>query len=161
MNRYIANMSQKPCQSAVRAWSRLVRAHQAAMSHVEGALKAADLPPVAWYDVLVELDRTGPCGVRPFTLEEALQLPQYGLSRLLARLEAAGLVLRGTCPSDGRGQVVVMTDAGREMMQRMAPVHAAALQQAVGARLSADEADGLAHLLGRLIASPEEPAAPR
>ena len=70
-------------------------------------------------------------------------------------------MLRGTCPGDGRGQIVVMTDAGREMLQRMAPVYAAAVQQAVGARLSPEEAEGLAHLLGRLIAPQEEPVAPR
>lgn len=130
------------------------------MSQVESALKAADLPPLAWYEALVELDRAGACGVRPFTLEEALQLPQYGLSRLLARMEVAGLVLRGTCPGDGRGQIVVITDAGREMQRRMWPVYAGAVQQAVGARLSSEEADGLSHLLGRLIA-PEGAAAPR
>ena len=95
------------------------------MSRVESALKAADLPPLAWYEALVELDRAGACGVRPFTLEETLQLPQYGLSRLLARMEVAGLVLRGTCPGDGRGQIVAITDAGREMQRRMWPVYAA------------------------------------
>ena len=161
MNHYIVRMSQEPCQSAVRAWARLVRAHQAAMSRVESALKAADLPPLAWYEVLVELERAGESGLRPFALEETLQLPQYGLSRLLARMEAAGLVLRGSCPGDGRGQMVALTEAGRDMRQRMWPVYAAAVQQAVGARLSPEEADGLAHLLGRLIAPPEGAAAPR
>ena len=151
----------EPCQSAVRAWARLVRAHQAAMSRVESAMKAAGLPPLAWYELLVELDRAGDCGVRPFALEEALQVPQYGLSRLLARMEGAGLVLRGTCPGDGRGQIVAMTEAGREMLLRMGPVHSAAVQQAVGARLSPQEADGLAQLLGRLIAPPEGAAPPR
>ena len=72
------------------------------MSRVESALKAAGLPPLAWYEVLVELDRAGACGVRPFALEEALQLPQYGLSRLLARMEEAGLVTaRGPAPATG------------------------------------------------------------
>ena len=95
------------------------------MSRVEGALKAAGLPPLAWYEALVELDRAGACGLRPFALEEALRLPQYGLSRLLARMEAAGLVVRGSCPEDGRGQMVALTEAGRAMLGRMQRVHAA------------------------------------
>ena len=160
MNHYIVRMSQEPCESVVCAWGRLVRAHQAAMSRVESALKAADLPPLAWYEVLVELGRAEN-GVRPFALEEALQLPQYGLSRLLARMEAAGLVQRGSCPGDGRGQMVRLTEAGRAMAGRMRPVYAAAVQQAVGARLSPEEADGLAHLLARLIAPPEGAPPPR
>ena len=85
-------MTEEPCESAVRAWARLMRAHQAALGHVEGALKAAGLPPLAWYDVLAELERAGDCGQRPFALERDLMLPQYGLSRLLARMEEAGLV---------------------------------------------------------------------
>jgi len=149
-------MTHEPCESAVRAWARLMRAHQAALAHVEGALKAADLPPLAWYDVLAALEAAGTCGLRPFTLERELMLPQYGLSRLLARMAEAGLVERGNCPADGRGLLVVATDAGREMRRKMGDVYGPALQEAVGRRLSSEESEGLAALLGRLIDPPEE-----
>jgi DNA-binding MarR family transcriptional regulator len=145
-------MTHEPCKSAVRAWGCLNRAQQAAMSRVERALKAAGLPPLAWYEVLAELERGSGCGLRPFALEEALLLPQYGLSRLLARMEAAGLVVRGSCPEDGRGQMVALTEAGRAMRQRMWPVYAGAVQEAVGAKLSESQAEALAELLGRLAA---------
>ena len=160
MDHYIASMTEQPCELAVRAWARLLRAHQAAMSRVEGALKAADLPPLAWYDVLLELEQAGNVGLRPFALEEALLLPQYGLSRLLARMETAGLVDRRNCPQDGRGQIVALTDAGRAMRQRMWPVYAAALQQAVGTKLCAAEADDLAELLGKIAGTPANRTAP-
>jgi DNA-binding MarR family transcriptional regulator len=145
-------MTESPSDSAIRAWVCLLRAHQAALGAVEAALKAAGLPPLPWYDVLLELERAGPDGLRPFALEAELLLPQYGLSRLLARLEEAGLIERRVCPSDRRGQVVAATGAGRAMRRRMWPVYAAAVEAAVGARLSDAEADGLAGLLGRLIA---------
>ena len=103
---------------------------------MEGALKAAGLPPLAWYDVLLELERAGDCGLRPFALERELLLPQYGLSRLLARMEEAGLVERRNCPSDGRGQMVVIAEAGRATRGAMWPVYARALHEAVGCRLS-------------------------
>ena len=67
----------------------------------------------------------------------------------------------GAVPRDGRGQMVALTEAGRDTRQRMWTVHAAAVQQAVGARLSPEEADGLAQLLGRLIAPAEGTPAPR
>ena len=153
---YVRRMIEEPCESAVRAWARLMRAHQAAFGHVEGALKAAGLPPLAWYDVLLELERAGDCGLRPFALERELLLPQYGLSRLLARMEEAGLVERRNCPSDGRGQMVVITEAGRATRRAMWPVYARALHEAVGCRLSPAESDGLADLLGRLIAPPAD-----
>jgi DNA-binding MarR family transcriptional regulator len=150
---YLIAMTDEPCDSAVRAWTRLLRAHQSALGRVEGALKAAGLPPLAWYDVLLELERAEG-GMRPYALEERLLLPQYSLSRLLARLEAAGLIERGACPGDGRGQVVAITDAGRAMRSRMWPVYGAALQKAIGAKLCAAEADILAVLLGKLVAPP-------
>jgi DNA-binding MarR family transcriptional regulator len=144
----------EPCESAVRAWDRLMRAHQAASGHVEGILKAAGLPPLAWHDVLAQLERTGDCGCRPFALERELALPQYGTSRLLTRLEEAGLIERRSCPGDGRGQMVVITEAGRAMRRRMWEVYGPALQQAVGSRLTRAEAEGLAELLGRLAEPP-------
>lgn len=152
MNRYPETMSKEPCESAVNAWVRLLRAHQAALSQVEGGLKAAGLPPLAWYDVLLELERADEPGMRPFELERALLLPQYGLSRLVARMEAAGLVERRQCPGDGRGQMLAATEAGREMRRRMWPVYAAGLERAVGRHLSPDEAGQLAELLGKLTA---------
>jgi DNA-binding MarR family transcriptional regulator len=152
MDRYSHRMTSEPSESTVRAWTRLLRAHQAALGHVEGALKTAGLPPLAWYDALLELERAGADGLRPFALEVQLLLPQYGLSRLLARLEGAGLIVRRPCPGDGRGQMIAITDAGRATRAAMWPVYAAALQEAVGARLSADEAARLADLLARLTA---------
>lgn len=153
------DMIGEPCESMLRVWGRLMRAHEAALGCVERALKSAGLPPVAWYDVLRELEAAGTCGVRPFTLERALLMPQYGLSRLVARMEEAGLVLRRGCPSDGRGQLLAISDAGREMRARMAPVYAAALEEAMGSRLSPAESEGLADLLGRLIREPATVAA--
>lgn len=101
--------------------------------------------------MLVELERAGGCGLRPFALEEALLVPQYGLSRLLACMEAAGLVAqelpRGRPRPDGGA------DGRRHALrQRMWPVYARAVQEAVGARLSEAQAEALAELLGRLAA---------
>lgn len=141
----------EPCESAVRAWSQLIRAHQAAVTHVEGAMKAANLPSLGSYDVLLELEQAGECGMRPVALERELAMPQYALSRLLARLEETGLVARRSCPQDGRGQIVAITDAGREMRRKMWSVYAPALHEAIGRRLTSEESEGLAALLGRLL----------
>jgi len=135
----------------MRAWTRLMRAHKALVPRIEGALRAAGLPPLAWYDVLLELDREAATGLRPYALEERLLLPQYGLSRLLARLEQAGLVTRAPSPEDGRGQIVRISAAGQALRRRMWPVYARALQDHVGAALEPGEAATLARLLERLI----------
>lgn len=91
--------------------------------------------------------------MRPFELERLMLLPQYGLSRLIDRIEAAGYVERRPFEGDGRGQVVVITEAGRALRRQIWPVYAAAIQQAVGEKLSDAEAKTLADLLAKLSAS--------
>jgi DNA-binding MarR family transcriptional regulator len=147
----MAAMSERPPSDAViRAWTRLVRAQRAVLAAVEAELKAAGFPPLAWYDVLLELSRKTE-GLRPFALEQELLLAQYNLSRLIDRLEAAGYVARKDCPEDGRGQVVAITASGRALVKRMWPTYRAAIRRHVGAKLSEDEAGRLATLLGKLI----------
>jgi len=140
-----------PSDAVVQAWIRLVRAHNRALGKIEEALKAASLPPLEWYDVLLELERAGP--LRPRDLQGRLLLAQYNLSRLLDRMVVARLVERTPCPDDARGHLVGLTPAGRARRSEMWPVYAAAIAGAVGARLSDDEAAVLADLLGRLTAA--------
>jgi len=147
-----------PSDAAIRAWTRLIRAQQTALAGVEADLKAAGFPPLAWYDVLLELSRLEDGGLRPFALERELLLAQYNLSRLLDRLEQAGYVERQSCPEDGRGQVVVITKAGRAVVKRMWPTYRAAIARHLGAKLSEDEAARLAALLGKLIDAKDRPA---
>lgn len=140
-------MSQ-PSDVAVLAWSRLVRAHNAALRHVEQALKVEGLPPLEWYDVLLELRLAG--ALRPRDLQGRLLLAQYNLSRLIDRMVAAGAVERRSCADDRRGFTVSATPAGEDLRRRMWPVYADAIQAAVGAKLSDAEATTVAALLERL-----------
>lgn len=150
MQVHISGRMQEPNDEVTTAWTRLQRAAQATLSGVEQALKAGGFPPLGWYDVLLELERAEP-GLRPKELEQRLLLEQYNLSRLLQRLDKASLVTISRCPEDGRGQVVAITDGGRELRRTMWPVYAQAIQQAVGTKLDTCEARELAALLGRLI----------
>lgn len=140
-----------PAAAAVRAWARLERAHRAAQTTVENRLKAAALPALAWYDVLLELERAGDSGLRPYELQKAMLFAQYNLSRLIDRLEAAGYVTRLASEDDGRGQILTITKAGRAMRRKIWPVYAAAIDEAVGRHLSDAEAQTLGDLLGRLF----------
>ena len=141
-----------PSESVVRAWTRLERAHRAALATVESRLKKAGLPPLAWYDVLLELERGGAPGLRPFELQQAMLFAQYNLSRLIDRLETQGYVARTTSVDDGRGQMLAITAKGRAMRKKIWPVYAAAIEAAVGAHLSPSEASTVADLLTKLYA---------
>jgi DNA-binding MarR family transcriptional regulator len=139
-----------PSDAAVRAWTRLMRAQSLALSAIEAELKRGGFPPLGWYDLLLEVRRGEPDGLRPYEIETRLLLAQHNVSRLIDRVAAAGYAERRPCAEDGRGHRVHITDAGRDLLTRMWPVYGAAIQRHIGDKLGAD-AGGLADLLERVI----------
>ena len=143
-----------PSPEAIKAWARLMRVSRQLMQSAEEALKAAGLPPLAWYDVLHELAEAGEGGLRPFQLIERTLFAQYNISRLLARLEADGLVEKLPVADDGRGQTIRITANGRETRRQMWAVYGRSITDLVGAKLSEDELTMVSALLGRLRQPP-------
>jgi len=143
-------MRARPSEGTIRAWARLLRTQRTLLDRAEDGLKVANLPPLAWYDVLFELERCGGEGLRPAQLQKELMLAQYNLSRLLDRMEAGGYVVRRLCHEDGRGQVVTITTAGRRMLRRMWVVYSSVIQGSIGERLEPAETASLIALLGKI-----------
>ena len=135
---------------AVTAWARLVRVSQAVLTRVEADLKAAGVPPLAWYDALLELDRVKPDGLRPYQLQERMLLAQYNLSRLTDRLKSAGFIVREDCVDDGRGQVLHITEDGRQLLKSMWPIYRRAIATHFGTKLDGLETVKLAQILAHL-----------
>src|SRR5580765_6423253 len=117
------NEVRKPADIEVVAWARLLKASAKLLALAERDLKEADLPPLAWYDALLELHRTRPDGLRPGDLQRLMLLPQYNVSRLVDRLEESGYAMRRPHPQDGRGQMLQITDAGTDLIKRMWDVY--------------------------------------
>ena len=132
-------------------WARLVRASRHLLESVETALKHADLPPLIWYDVLLELERAGEAGLRPFQLQRQMLLAQYNTSRLLDRMVTAGVLQRLPAPDDRRGHLMAITEAGSDLRRRMWPVYRDAVGYHFSNRLSSAEHETLSHLLKKLL----------
>lgn len=147
-----------PPAAAVAAWTRLVRAEQALMDKVEDALKAAGQPPLPWYDVLYELDRSPEGRLPQQEVQARTLLAQYNLCRLADRLESESLIERRRCPFDGRNRHLVITEKGRALRASMWPAYAAAISRHVAARLTESEAGELARLLDKLMDTPDSSA---
>ena len=142
---------EKPDEVEVLAWARLLKASAKLLAEVERELKQAGLPPLAWYDALLELHRARPEGLRPGDLEKEMLLPQYNVSRLVDRLEASDYVVRRPHPQDGRGQVLQITDAGAALVKRMWKVYGRTIAENFALKLNAGDAGRLAALLQRLL----------
>lgn len=104
------------------------------------------------FDVLATLRRSGPpYALAPTALYEAAMISSGGMTARLDRLEAAGLIARRPNPADRRGAFAALTEAGRELIDRILPEHVAN-QRALLAGLNAEEQAALSFLLGRLTA---------
>ena len=73
------------------------------MSALERRLQHEHGLGVSEYEVLERLAGTDKDQRRMQELADAVHLSQSALSRVVARLEADGLVYRGMCPEDRRG----------------------------------------------------------
>ena len=145
-----AMAEEKRIDKVLQVWVRLIRARDKIVRKVEATAKAKGFPPIAWYDVLLELSREGGRKLRPVELEKELLVAQYNLSRLLDRMEEAGLVERIACPGDGRGQMIQLTPEGRATQKRMWPILRDAVEKHVAPNLSESDLEQLLRLLGAI-----------
>lgn len=133
-----------------QAWAGLLRTHTRLLDAVQKALADASLPPLEWYDVLLELDFAEGQRLRLFELGERIVLSKSNLTRLCDRLEKAGLVVREPAPEDRRGFYARLTPAGQELRRRMWPVYKEAVERHFAAHLSDTDAQALVALLQKL-----------
>ncbi|MGJ3254861.1 MAG: MarR family winged helix-turn-helix transcriptional regulator [Alcanivorax sp.] len=149
-------MKNKPDKHTILAWARLLKASAGLLAEVEKALKNAGLPPLNWYDVLLEVSRAGPEGLRQSDIAREVLLPKHNLSRLIDRMEAQGVVARSGCGSDGRAKQVSLTDSGNELLRKMWQVYGAEIQARMGEPLTEGQQHTLAEIAGVLLAQQEK-----
>jgi MarR family 2-MHQ and catechol resistance regulon transcriptional repressor len=98
-------------------------------------------------------------------VQRSLLVSSGGVTYLVDRLVARGLVRREACPEDRRARYAALTEQGDAFVRAAFPAHAASLRAALGA-LTRDEQAEAARLLKRLglgaaERDPDERAAPR
>jgi DNA-binding MarR family transcriptional regulator len=136
----IAPVTAKLGKPQLDAWRSLLRGQALVLEQVERDFSAAGLPPLGWYDVLTELDKAPGGRLRIHELADAVILSRSGLSRLLDRIESAGLLRREPCKDDRRGAFATITPAGRKTLDQMWPVYERCLAEHFGPQLGQDDA---------------------
>jgi DNA-binding MarR family transcriptional regulator len=151
-------MPLRPSPDHVGAWRALLTAHAELTERIDAALRAADVIPLRWYDALLCLYEAPGRRLRLAELAKAALLSRSGLTRLVDRLEAAGLLTREPCEDDARGAFAVLTPDGLQALRRCWRVYGAEIEARVGRRLTPAEARTLRGLLGRLVETETERA---
>jgi DNA-binding MarR family transcriptional regulator len=145
-----------PSAAQMSAWALLLSANSRLLERIETSLAAADLPPLAWYDVLWELEKAPDGRLRMHEIADHTVLSRSNLTRLADRLENAGLIEREICADDRRGAYCVITRAGRQMRARMWPVYQKGIEKLFAAHVSADEARSMTAALERVLQAVKE-----
>ena len=141
------------------AWRALLNAHAAMTARIEDALAAAGLPPLAWYDVLWPLYEAPGRALRMRDLAgRVVTISRSGLTRLVDRIEAAGLLERRAAEGDRRGTEVVITAEGKKLLRKMWPVYAGVLRECFVEALSDSDAAALRDALARVAERPKASA---
>jgi DNA-binding MarR family transcriptional regulator len=135
---------------ANEAWEALFRAQATITGELTAGTDWGDLLPRE-YGVLYALS-AAPNGLRITELGEDVLLTQPGMSRLVARLEARGLVQRDDDPDDARACRVRLTPAGAELQRTVGLSHGRLVAQAMTRHLNRQQLLKLSELCGHLTA---------
>ena len=131
------------CSPHHEAWRSLAQTHAAVSGRLQDALAQAELPPLAWFEMLAAIAASEQERMKMGELAEALVITRGGLTKLVDRLVKAGLIERTFCDTDRRVSYATLLPAGSELLEEMVPVVSGELELAFAARLSERQADDL------------------
>jgi DNA-binding MarR family transcriptional regulator len=134
---------------AVDAWESLFRAQVSVLRQLNAEFPTDEVS-FNEYDVLFNLTRQEGGRLRLRDLNRHLLLTQPSVSRLVDRLTARALLSKESDPADGRGTIVCLTEAGRDVFRRVAVRHAETIWRRVGGALSDAELRQLTLLSDKL-----------
>jgi DNA-binding MarR family transcriptional regulator len=129
------------------AWRGVLFATSRTLQIAEPELIASAGFPLTWLDVLAQLYDAADTGLRMQELEQRSLFTRSGLTRLVDRIEAAGLVRREAVAGDRRGVQVVLTAEGRRRHDAAFADHNKVIERAFGQRLSAAQLTAVAEAL--------------
>jgi DNA-binding MarR family transcriptional regulator len=161
-----ATAAQRPgaphdAQACAQAWAALTAAHALVTEQLSAALARTCGLSINEFQILLRVDRGPEPGVRLGELCSAVRLTQPSLSRAVTRLERHGWLRRAGAPGDGRGVMITMTTAGREVLALGSAVHTETISELLLGRLTPDEQELLARALTRVAeGDPGTPSGP-
>jgi DNA-binding MarR family transcriptional regulator len=141
-------------QDRVWPWAALLRVHAAVVPQLERAL-AAERMPLAWYDVLLELNSAPDRKLRMTDLSARVVLSRERVSRVVDELEAAGLVRRERNAEDKRSFLAAITPEGRARLRAAAPVYLAGIEEHYTSHLTDEEIRVIGEALARVLEAEE------
>ena len=137
-------------EDEMRAWESFLAAGALVDRRVDQQLKETAGLSHPQYEILVRLAAAPDGELRMTELADTLLTSKSGLTYQVTQLEKAGLVARRSCPSDVRGVLAVLTEAGRRRLEQAAPGHVALVRELLIDVLTPQQLAVLADALGEV-----------
>jgi DNA-binding MarR family transcriptional regulator len=132
------------------AWHAFLEAHRRVTQRLEDELQDAHGIPLPWFDVLASLGSIEDHRSRMQELAQSVMISKSGLTRLVDRMERAGLLEREACEEDRRGTYATLTDQGRALLEGATPTYIRGVAEHFGELLADDEIATVAEVMGRI-----------
>jgi DNA-binding MarR family transcriptional regulator len=140
-----------PSTDRLRAWRLFFESALALVDVLDAELERDSGIPLHWYDVLVHLEEA-PEGLRMNALAERILYSKSGFTRVVDRMEEAGLVRRVRPENDRRSILIVLTGAGRETLERARAHHRHGIQTHFSSHLADADVNALTRALEKVSA---------
>ena len=138
-----------PSAERLRAWRLYFESALALLDVLDTELEHEAGVPLRWYDVLVQLEES-PEGIPMNALAERILYSKSGFTRVVDRMEEAGLVQRVRPQHDRRSILIVLTENGRDTMERARRYHRDGIERHFSRHLSDNEIKALARALEKI-----------
>jgi DNA-binding MarR family transcriptional regulator len=138
-----------PSPERLRCWRLYIESALALVDVLDAELQQAAGISQRWYDVLVHLEES-PDGIPMTELADQILYSKSGFTRVIDRMEEAGLVSRVRPPNDRRSILVIITDQGTETMERARRHHRDGIERHFSQHLTDADTKALARALEKI-----------
>ena len=148
-------MNRAPVKSgpdSLIVWEALLRVSTTLIQTLERELVEGEHLPLSWYDVFVQLSLAKDGRLRMQALADSVVFSPSGLTRLVDRMEKAGMVKREHAKDDRRGYFVAITPKGRQTMAKARPLHHRGINEHFARYLTSGEMQSLYAILSKVRA---------
>jgi DNA-binding MarR family transcriptional regulator len=139
-----------PPREQLAVWRLFFESAWALPDILDRELQAAMGMPLRWYDVLVSLEEAADGRLRMGDLANAILASKSGLTRVIDRMEKAGLVRRERPGGDRRVIEVAVTDEGVAALRAARAVHRDGIRRHFAQHLDDDDWQALARALRKV-----------
>lgn len=141
----------RPGNADLGAWRAFLHAHARLTRRLDEELQAAHHLSLAEYDALFQLAGAPGRRLRMSILADRVLLSRSGITRLVDRLEAAGMVQRSACATDARGAEAILAPSGLRRLREASRTHLAGVERYFLQAIAPEDREAIERGLDRVM----------